>query len=210
MDIKKYLCENFFLFKGLKYSEISSFFENESFTVQNFSSGQVLHSNTDSNKIGIILSGRAVIKSSDDGVIIRKLFANDIFGAASLFDTPSYLTFVVAVTDGAMITLGKKFIEKCINNSSTLAMRYISFLSTRINFLNSKISAYTAKSAENKLYAFLLQLPRENNVIELNVNMATIAKMIGIGRATLYRSFDKLISQGLIIKNEKNIIINEV
>ena len=36
--------------------------------------------------------------------------------------------------------------------------------------------------------------------------MSTLAKMIGIGRATLYRAFEKLEFSGLIIKNDKNIL----
>lgn len=210
MDIKKYLSENFFLFKGLKSSEIAKLLANETFVIEKFTSGEILHSNKTTKKIGIILKGRAVIKSSDDGVIIKKLSSNDIFGAASLFDAPNYLTYVLSTTDGEMISLSEEFIKKCICTNTSLSLKYISFLSQKISFLNSKISAYTAKSAENKLYAFLLQQPRKDNVIELTVNMATIAKMIGIGRATLYRAFDKLISDGLIIKNEKNIIICEV
>jgi CRP-like cAMP-binding protein len=34
--------------------------------------------------------------------------------------------------------------------------------------------------------------------------------MLGIGRASLYRAFEKLEKDGLIIKNNKEIIINEV
>jgi DNA-binding transcriptional regulator YhcF (GntR family) len=34
--------------------------------------------------------------------------------------------------------------------------------------------------------------------------------MIGIGRATLYRAFDKLEQNGTITKKEKIIILNEV
>lgn len=210
MNINKYLFENFFLFQGLDVLEFNDLMQNEGIVTEKFSSGDILHSSKNTKKIGILIKGRAVIQSGDDGVIIRKLSSNDIFGAAALFDAPSYLTSVIAVSDGEMITLSKEFIEKCIILKPELALRYISFLSKRISFLNSKINAYTAKSAENKLYAYLLQLPRDENIIKINVNMATLAKMIGVGRATLYRSFDKLVSQGIITKNEKFIILNEV
>ena len=42
------------------------------------------------------------------------------------------------------------------------------------------------------------------------MDMSTVAKMLGIGRATLYRAFDKLEQNGSIIKNDKKIIFNEV
>ena len=158
MDIKKYLSENFFLFKGLKSSEIAKLLANETFVIEKFISGEILHSNKTTKKIGIILKGRAVIKSSDDGVIIKKLSSNDIFGAASLFDAPNYLTYVLSTTDGEMISLSEEFIKKCICTNTSLSLKYISFLSQKISFLNSKINAYTAKSAENKLLAYLNML----------------------------------------------------
>ena len=111
---------------------------------------------------------------------------------------------------GSFGTAAKEFVDFCIKNDSTIAFNYIEFLSKRISFLNSKINAYTAKSAENKLYAYLLQLPRNGNTVFLPTDMSTLAKMIGIGRATLYRAFEKLETSGLITKNNKNIIINEV
>ncbi len=92
-----------------------------------------------------------------------------------------------------------------------MAKNYISFLAKKITFLNSKINSYTAKNAENKLLAYLSQLPRdENNQIELKISLSTLAKMIGIGRASLYRSFDKLVDSGAITKLGKKIILNEV
>ena len=39
--------------------------------------------------------------------------------------------------------------------------------------------------------------------------ISAIAKMLGIGRASLYRAFEKLESDGLIIKNNKEIILKE-
>ena len=76
--------------------------------------------------------------------------------------------------------------------------------------MNLKIDAYTAKTAESKLYSYLLQLPREKNKIVLKTDFSGIAKMIGIGRASLYRAFNKLENDGLIIKNNKEITLCEV
>lgn len=210
MDIKKYLHENFFLFSELNDEEFSLIVEKETFKLEIFNSGDILHNNKNSQKIGIIIKGKAAIRSGEEGVIIRRLSPNDVFGVASLFDSPSYFTSVIALSDGAIITLSKDFVIKCLNIFPNLSLRYITFLSKKISFLNTKINAYTAKSAENKLYTYLLQLPRNKDSVTLNINMATLAKMLGIGRATLYRSFDKLISQGLILKKDKIIILKEV
>jgi CRP-like cAMP-binding protein len=77
--------------------------------------------------------------------------------------------------------------------------------------LNNKISSYTAKSAESKLYNYLCQLPRNNNVVELPVDISNLAKMLGLSRITLYRSLEKLENQDFISRiNNKLIIIKEV
>ena len=210
MNIKEFLIENFFLFKGLDDKKVEKLLNFKGIYEEYYSQGDIMQNNKTLCKIGIIVKGKAIIKSGDDGVIIRKLNAKDIYGAACLFDLPKHLTFVKAVTDCTVITMNKEFIERCILEEKNVSINYIEFLAKRISFLNTKINAYTAKSAENKLYTYLLQLPREENVIDLKVDMSTVAKMIGIGRATLYRAFEKLEKSGTITKQDKKIILNEV
>ena len=210
MEMKQILRDNFFLFKGLDDKKIEKLLNIKGISLVNYSPGEIMQNNKTLCKIGIIIKGKAIIKSGDDGVIIRTLSINDVYGAACLFDTPKHLTIVKAVTDCTVITMNKEFVEDCILEEKTVSINYIEFLAKRISFLNTKINAYTAKSAENKLYTYLLQLPREENVINLRIDMSTIAKMIGIGRATLYRAFDKLEKNGLITRNDKQIILNEV
>lgn len=210
MTKKQFLCDSFFLFKNISETDIELFLTYDGITEEHFSQNETLQNTIHSNKIGIIFKGKAIIKSGDDGVIIRKLAKGDVYGAAALFEAPKHSTVVKSVTECTVITMTRDFIEKCIVENKTIAINYIEFLSKRVSFLNSKINAYTAKSAENKLYNYLLQLPREKNVINLTVDMSTIAKMIGIGRATLYRAFEKLETGGIIIKTDKQIILNEV
>lgn len=210
MTKKQFLCENFFLFKSIDEKKIDHLLTFDGIKEEEYSQNDIMLNNATDEKIGIIVKGKAIIKSGDDGVIIRKLSKSDVFGAASLFDTPTHLTSVICITDCTVITVNRSFVEKCISAERQVAINYIDFLSKRISFLNSKINSYTAKSAENKLYSYLLQLPREANEALLAVDLSTIAKMIGIGRATLYRAFDKLESDGLITKKDKKIIFHEV
>ena len=208
MTNKQFLCENFFLFKDVSEKTVSVLLQNEGVFEKAFSPGETMQCNT-SKTLGIIVKGKAIVKSGEDGVIIKKLNKNDVYGAAALFDEPNYITVVKAVSDCISLTFTEEFIEKAIAFDSTIAKNYIRFLSERISFLNSKINAYTAKSAENKLYTYFLQLPREGNIINLSVDMSTIAKMIGIGRATLYRALEKLEQNGTILKKDKQIILTE-
>ena len=210
MNYKQVLIEKFFLFKDLETSKIEELISKFNINISKFMPGQILHDSQNSDKIGILVKGKATIKSGEDGVIIKKVALYESFGAASLFDKPKYLTTVYANTEGEMISIDKDLVLYCINNNTKAAFNYISFLSKKITFLNTKINSYTAKSAESKLYAYLAQLPRDGDELELTVNLATLARMIGVGRATLYRSFEKLEKNGLIIKKDKKIIFKEV
>lgn len=210
MDIKQYLNESFFLFKGVDNQQIDFFLSFGGINEESFSSGEIIQCFDKCKYIGIITKGKASIKSGDNGVIIKKLQKGDIFGVAGLFDTPTHSTLIVASTDCTVITLSKSFVEKCISLNPTCAMNYITLLAKKISFLNKKINSYTAKSAENKLYSYLMQLPHNGNILELSVDMSTLSKMIGIGRATLYRAFTKLEENGTITKKDKIIIFNEV
>ena len=198
------------MFKGLSLDEIERLLDDYSVTECKYSPGEIIQNNSSTKRVGIITKGKAVIRSGANGVIINKIGRNDIFGVASLFDTPCHFTTIRATTECNVIAFDKAFIEECVGNSPTFSLNYIELLSKKIGFLNEKINAYTAKSAESKLYAYLLLLPRNGNTVELSNDMSTIAKMIGIGRATLYRSFEKLINNGTITKIDKNIILNEV
>lgn len=210
MKYKSFLKENFFLFSCVDENKIDEMLLFDGISIEEYAPQEILQSSKTQEKIGIIIKGNAIIRSGDDGVIIRKLSAKDTYGAACLFDKPTYLTYVSAVSNCSVITFNKEFVEKCISCDENVAKNYISFLAKRISFLNSKINSYTAKNAENKLYAYLLQLPRNENTIDLKVSLSTLAKMIGIGRASLYRALEKLESNGTITRQDKKIILNEV
>ena len=211
MDKNKYLTENFFLFKGINAVDLDALIKHDGISELKFSPGEIIQNCNHCDKLGIIVNGKAIVRSGIDGVIINKLNKHDIYGAAALFDKPTYSTVVQAVSNCLVITMNKEFIERCISINHKVSLNYIQFLAQKVSFLNKKINAYTAKSAENKLYTFLLQQPRVNiNELELVQDMSTIAKMLGIGRATLYRAFEKLEKNGTITKTDKKIIFNEV
>jgi CRP-like cAMP-binding protein len=204
------ILKNCFLFKDIENNIFEACCGFEGYYSETYAPSSVLQNSNTDKKIGIIIKGKAVITSSEDGVIIKKLGNNDIYGVAILYDSTKYLTQVKAISECKVLILEKLFVDKCISYNSKIAMNYITFLANKIGFLNSKISSFTAKSIENKLMTYLLQLPNTDGFVHLTADYSTIAKSLGIGRASLYRAFDKLEKDGQIIKNDKNILIKEV
>ena len=203
--------EDIFLFKNISQEDIKKYCSFPGYEIKNYAKNDTMLSAKTDKQIGILLEGKAIIISNDDGVVIKKLSKGDIYGVAILFDDPHYSTRVISSSSKTtVLTLNRDFVKKCIDQNTQIAFNYIEYMAKKISFLNSKISSFTAKTAESKLYAYLLQLPREENKIILTTDFSSIAKMIGIGRASLYRAFEKLEKDGLIIKNNKEIILKEV
>ena len=90
-------------------------------------------------------------------------------------------------------------------------MNYVRFLSDRIRFLNSKISTFTADSAKSKIMRYLIsqaeiQSNPDGNVL-LTMSCQKLAEFLNMGRASLYRAFEQLESDGLIRRNGKSVEI---
>jgi len=212
VNMKNYkdILANSFLFENVDPVSIEKCCNIDGYQIVEYNSQEIMQDYKSARNIGIIISGKATIISGDNGVIIRKLVKDDVYGVAKLFDTPVYLTKVVSTSKCTVLSISRSFVESCIEIDRNIAINYISFLAKKIGFLNNKISSYTAKTVENKLYTYLLQLPRSDNKIVLKTDFSAIAKMLGIGRASLYRAFEKLEKDGLIIKNNKEITLKEV
>lgn len=209
MDFSEIL-KNTFLFKDIDNNTFEACCSFEGYYLDTFNPGEIMQNSKTDKKIGIIIDGKAIISSSNDGVIIRKLGVNDVYGVAILYDSTKYLTQVSAISKCKVLILEKNFVDKCISFNTQIAFNYISFLANKIGFLNAKISSYTAKNTESKLMTYLLQLPMNDGVVYLNSDYSAIAKMLGIGRASLYRAFEKLEKDGQIVKTDKKILIKEV
>ena len=199
-----------FLFENVHNEVIKKCCNNNGYAFLDFSPGDIMLDSESEKYLGFILSGKASIISINNNVIIKKLTKSDLYGVAKLFDETKYPTKIVATSKCSVLALNKNFVERCMECDKQISLNYIKLLAKKISFLNNKISAYTAKSTDGKLYAYLLQIPREDNKIVLNSDFSAIAKMLGIGRASLYRAFEKLEKDGLIIKKDKEILLKEV
>ena len=198
---------NIFLFKDIPLSDIKKYIDIEGYYEKEYEKDQIIMDSNTEKFIGLIISGKSKVVSINEDVTIKTMQKNDLFGAATIFNDNDFTTKVVSISKCKVLCLTKSFVLSCINSDNKIALNYIHFLSNRICFLNSKISSYTAKSAENKLLTYLNQLPSDDGVITIKDDYSTIAKMLGIGRASLYRAFDKLEADCILIRKGKNIIL---
>ena len=168
---------------------------------QIYSSANFLHA------LAFIVSGSAVaVTNNANRVVMKKFGPGMCFGAAAVFgETDSYVSTVAADSELEVRFITEKDLTSLFNKYPQTAINYITFLSDRIRFLNDKLSVLSCPSTEDTVLAYLNSVSGEDGRASIPVNMTLLSKMLGVGRASLYRSLDSLENSGRI-KRENNRI----
>lgn len=204
--------KNTVIFKDADSANIAKYIAKEDFQVKNFSVGEEICSPEDKDiPVCILLDGSASISSSDCSrrVLLKTVSAGAVFGIATLYsaDEP-FPTKIKAQTACLALFISASAIRSLIENDKGAAVGFMKFLSNRIVYLNKKINSFTAGGAERRLSLFLAD-NETDGVYSAEVSISALADMLDIGRASLYRAFDKLEAEGFIEKKEKLIIIKD-
>lgn len=137
---------------------------------------------------------------------MKEFNKGSVFGVAAIFGNEEpYISTIIAKTDMKILFISEELLREIFLTSPITAVNYISFLSHRVRFLNKKLNIISCSSAEDTVYKYLCGIKDSKNIVKIPVNMTLLSKMLGIGRATLYRSFDTLEQNGRITR-ENNII----
>lgn len=157
--------------------------------------------------ICIIIKGEARVSKGE--TVISHLKDGEIFGAAFLYNQSyEFENTVTALTPLKVVIIEKSGVDELIKCDSSISFNYISYLSERIGFLNSKIEGYTKPSAEEKLMLYLQKNADINNgKCEISVSMTELSHVLQISRASLYRVIEALEQQGKICRDGKKIYV---
>ncbi len=157
--------------------------------------------------VGLLLSGSATVMTPDPSrsVLLRHLSAGDLFGVANLFSSEPFISTIRATTACTCVIFTEAAISYLLEQSPTFRMDYIAFLSGRICFLNRKIGYLTAGSAERRLALYLASFASED--IVLTESISSLSELLDLGRASIYRAFDRLQSDGFLIKDGRHITL---
>lgn len=160
---------------------------------------------------GLVLIVRGAVQVSGSGkggtLVLNTLRCGDFFGAASLFGGACPQTVLTALEDCTLLELPQEAVERLMQADFEFTRSYIRFLTGKICFLNQKIAAFTAGSAEKKLARYLLSLPEKDGGVELPLSMLRLAGALDIGRASLYRAFDFLEENGLAVRQGSRVLL---
>ena len=157
--------------------------------------------------MGIVVSGEVrAIKQAKDGtfILLNTFFSSGIFGVAGLF-----VNDIQVVRRSKVLFLPEELLRSLFRREPMTAENYISYLATRIQFLNKRIDIFTGGTAEQRLAGYLLSIcpacyPYECNI---PVTYQDLSKVLNIGRASLYRAFDSLERFGIITREGRVVTI---
>lgn len=198
------------LFNGLNEEEVSRFLALAE--TRRYKKGDVIFLRTEFiHAVGIVTSGSVrVSKDTDDkAYIVNTIHSGGMLGVSSVFSHRSvYSTALTADSDCEIVFFCEELIKNMCEKDIRITENYIRFLTDRILFLNDKIRSLTARSAEETFAAHLLSA-QADGVCRFN-SFSLLARKLDIGRASLYRAMDSLERDGVITKNGKDIIINDI
>ena len=166
-----------------------------------FSPGQIVYSSdTEGDRIGILISGEAEIHTigGEARTLLKAAKAGQMFGVANLYAADAaFPTVIRAKTATEILFIEGDVFRAFIEGDPGVLRFYLEFLSKKIVYLNRKIATFTAGSAEHRLALFLLENQSEERFVP-PYSMATLANLLGVGRASLYRAVDKLAEMSLV------------
>lgn len=161
----------------------------------------------------LLLRGRvrAVYRGEDHAEHLMKyLDAGQVFGAAGLFAEAACGSTVIALCDGAVQFFPEELLLQVWQQYPQAAIRYIRFLTERVQFLNRRLSALSESTAEDKLWHYLVQHCREDGTVALDRSMTALAKTLGISRASLYRCLEEMQQRGQLRHHQHTISIERM
>lgn len=177
-----------------------------------FKKGEIVYSpESFRSAIGFVKSGSvSAVTNNSQQMVMKRITAGSCFGAAAVFGTAdTYVSTVSAVEDAEICFITEETLVSLFEKHPVTAVNYIAFLSDKIRFLNKRLSVISCSDAENTVLKYLTLSADDNGYAVIPVSMTELAKMLGLGRASLYRSFDTLEKRGSIIRENNKIKVTE-
>lgn len=178
----------------------------------NFKKGEIIYSpKCFKQALGFIVSGCAVVVTDNSKrLVMKRLDSGSCFGAAAVFGGGgSYVSTVSAVEACEVVFLTEEMLMSIFKAYPDTAVSYITFLSDKIRFLNEKLSLVSCGDAEDTVLKYLSLSADEKGCAVIPESMTMLASMLGLGRASLYRSLDALEQRGSIIRENNKIRVTK-
>lgn len=196
------------LFCGVDSTSAEAILRDHDCGAKDFEAGEIIFSPDHKEKTaGILLSGKAVVNTPDPSkkTLLRFLGTNEPFGIAGLFSDAPYVSVIRAHEHCRVFLLKESAVRALLESDTAFLYQYLEFLSGRIRYLNRKIGYLTAGCAERRLALYLYSLGKRE--FRLTDSISALSDLLNLGRASLYRAFERLTEDGFLQKNGRSFIL---
>ncbi len=203
------------IFSGTDDSLTAELLGTKKYTIRTYSKGEDIYSPDCFEKsLALILKGTAeVSKHTEKGTLfMSRLTAGNVFGMSCIFsDAEDFPTRVTARETTRILFITRQQLKELFILFPQVLENYLGILSRKIHFLNEKIESISAPDAAAALKGYLTETAERlgTDSFTLPVSAQKLASILGVGRTSVYRAFDKLIQDGFIKKDGKVITIIE-
>ncbi len=205
-DIK--ILKSCFLFEGIK-DNLNDLLNSIDFSIASFQKGDVVFGdNSNKRRLGILLEGKATaVCCGGEKSSLKNFSLGEIFGAASIFcgNGNELFSKIMANTSCKVLLISREGVEKIIKRNPQVAIKYIEFLSNRVEFLNKRISTFTSNQSVRRLAKYILD--NTINGVCKDINFSSLARSLDISRASFYRAKNELENSGAAILDSKKITL---
>ncbi len=193
-----------FIFKNVDEIIIEQLAADPLCTLERYPRGTVIFDEAHFRRsLGIVLSGEILVEKTTK-LNMSRLFPGDSFGAAAMFHSRNhYVSLLTAKKPTEVLYFPQRVIIWAMERNFVITQNYITYLSDRIWFLSSRISALTAGTAEQKLAVYLLEQG------DVEITMTDLSQRLNLGRASLYRAVEELEELGAITREGKCVNVLE-
>jgi len=199
------------LFRGIKEEEIEDmfskvFFQEKSYNVEDI----IAHSDDDCNNLLIVKEGSVrgeMIDFSGKTIKIEDISAPNPVATAFLFGQRRKLPVnIVANTWVKMIWIPRDSVIKMFQMNSDFLENYLNMISSRAQFLSTKIKFLSFKTIKGKIAQYLLDnLETDSNTVLLKRSQQSLADLFGVTRPSLARAMGEMVKEGMIQVERKEV-----
>lgn len=203
----------------IKTWEECSLFENipvdtEYSFLKNFHRGDIISEEQGGIKcIGIIVSGR-IIESGMSGENRQNSVSvyneGDIFGIYNVFLDDQSIGILECRVRTSVIFLPKLIFKKLLFEHPKLLMKYLVLCNKKIMNFAEKIELTSIISCKSRITRYFIKKADVNGYILLDISKEQLASYLNISKASFFRIFSELKSEGLIDEEHGKIHITDM
>ncbi len=204
---------NTLLFKGLAPNEIDDLLVSITYKNKKFTKNETIaFSGSELNGINILLRGSVrgeMVDYSGKVIKIEDIESPRTLAPAFLFgENNNYPVDIVANNNVELLYFHKNVFLKILQLNQTVLMNYLNIISTKSQFLSTKLKFLSFQTIKGKFAHYLINLAKQdNNILILPLSQTKLADLFGVSRPALGRVIRELHNDKIIYAEGKSIKI---